>query len=314
MREILPDMAISQIISLSLPLKYYFAMSVKLSVTLSRRTMTCFIVMFASVICFADSYPEPPATIVFCEKKIDLLRFDRRENMDRELMSFTYMHTNSTLLLKRSKRMFSVIEPILREHGIPDDFKYLAAIESSLSPTARSAAGAAGTWQLLQGTARQYGLEVNANVDERFDVAKSTEAACKYLKQAYEKYGDWMLVVASYNAGMQRIGTLVDQQGVNDALDLYMVEETARYVYRILAAKVFFAQPKNFGFHLKTSDIYAPVPCREITVNYEIGNLADWAKEQGTTYALIKLLNPWLRENKLNNKSKKQYIIKIPKL
>ena len=201
------------------------------------------------------SSPEVPASIEFCGKTIDLSRFDRHERMDRELLAFTYMHSTSLQMLKKANRYFPIVEPILKENGIPDDFKYLMVIESNMNPTARSSAGAAGLWQFMQGTGRDYGLEVNNNVDERYHIEKATRAACRYLKDAYAKYKDWVAVAASYNAGQARIASQLAKQDVDDSLDLQLVEETARYVYRILAAKQLFNAPTTFGFRLRASDL-----------------------------------------------------------
>ena len=253
-----------------------------------------------------------PSSVTFCGKNIDLTRYDRYERMDRELLAFTYMHSTSIQMIKKANRYFPIVEPILKANGIPDDFKYLMVIESNLNPTARSSAGAAGLWQFMQTTGREYGLEVNKNIDERYHVEKSTEAACKYLKDAYAKYQDWIAVAASYNAGQARISTQFEKQQVDDMLDLYLVEETARYVYRIIAAKIMFSNPSAFGFRLRTKDLYMPIPYKEVSVNTGILNLAEWAKKQGITYALLKNMNPWLRDNFLQNVSKRTYTIKIP--
>ena len=253
-----------------------------------------------------------PSSITFCGKTIDLTRYDRYERMDRELLAFTYMHSTSIQMIKKANRYFPIVEPILKTNGIPDDFKYLMVIESNLNPNARSSAGAAGLWQFMQTTGREYGLEVNKNIDERYHVEKATEAACKYLKDAYDKYQDWIAVAASYNAGQARISTQFEKQQVDDMLDLFLVEETARYVYRIIAAKIMFSNPSAFGFRLRTKDLYMPIPYKEVTVNTGISNLAEWAKKQGITYALLKNMNPWLRDNFLQNVSKRTYTLKIP--
>lgn len=261
---------------------------------------------------FTFSSPQVPEKVIFCGKEIDLTRFDRYERMDRELLAFTYMHSTSIQMIKKANRYFPIVEPILKENGIPEDFKYLMAIESNCNPTARSVAGAAGLWQFMQTTGREYGLEVNKNVDERYHVEKATQAACKYLKEAYEKYNDWVAVAAAYNAGQARIANQMNKQQVDDMLDLHLVEETARYVYRIIAAKIMFSDPSQFGFYLRATDLYMPIPVKEVTVTTGIANLATWAKEQGTTYALLKNLNPWLRDTFLQNVSKRTYILKVP--
>lgn len=255
---------------------------------------------------------EVPSSVTFCGKSIDLTRYDRYERMDRELLAFTYMHSTSIQMIKKANRYFPIVEPILKANGVPDDFKYLMVIESNLNPNARSGAGAAGLWQFMQTTGREYGLEVNKNIDERYHVEKATEAACKYLKDAYDKYQDWIAVAASYNAGQARISSQFEKQQVDDMLDLYLVEETARYVYRIIAAKIMFSNPSAFGFRLRTKDLYMPIPYKEVTVNTGILNLAEWAKKQGITYALLKNMNPWLRDNFLQNVSKRTYTLKIP--
>lgn len=258
------------------------------------------------------STPLVPQKVTFCGKTIDLTRFDRHERMDRELLAFTYMHSTSIQMIKKANRYFPVVEPILKANGIPDDFKYLMVIESNLNPTARSVAGAAGLWQFMQTTGREYGLEVNKNIDERYHVEKATVAACKYLKDAYEKYQDWVAVAASYNAGQARISNQLEKQQVSDMLDLYLVEETARYVYRIIAAKIMLANPSAFGFRLRATDLYMPIPYKNITVTKGIANLSEWAKQQGTTYGMLKILNPWLRDTFLQNVSQRTYVLKIP--
>ena len=272
-----------------------------------------FILLLFTSLQSLQATPDVPESVTFCGQKIDLTRFDRYERMDRELLAFTYMHSTSIQMIKKANRYFPIVEPILKKNGIPDDFKYLMVIESSLNPTARSSAGAAGLWQFMKTTGRQYGLEVNDNIDERYHVEKATVAACSYLKEAYEKYQDWVAVAASYNAGQARITSQLEKQQVTDALDLYLVEETARYVYRIIAAKIMFQDPTRFGFELKASDLYQPIPYREIIIDFEISNLAQWALEHGTTYALLKLMNPWLRQDFLQNKSRRTYILKIAK-
>ena len=256
--------------------------------------------------------PEVPQSVTFCGQRIDLTRFDRYERMDRELLAFTYMHSTSIQMIKKANRYFPIVEPILKKNGIPDDFKYLMVIESNLNPNARSSAGAAGLWQFMKTTGREYGLEVNDNIDERYHVEKATAAACQYLKDAYEKYQDWVAVAASYNAGQARISSQLEKQYVKDALDLHLVEETARYVYRIIAAKIMFQDPTRFGFELKASQLYQPIPYREIVIDFEISNLAEWALKHGTTYSMLKIMNPWLRQDFLQNKSRRTYILQIP--
>lgn len=256
--------------------------------------------------------PTVPEQATFDGQTIDLRRYDRRERMDRELMAFTYMHSSTMLMLKRANRYFPLIEPILKANGIPDDFKYLMVIESSLNPIARSPAGAAGLWQIMPATGRELGLEVNDNVDERYHIEKATKAACKYFKQAYAKYNDWMAVSAAYNAGQGRISSQLDKQLADHAMDLWLVEETSRYMFRLLAVKEVFKSPQRFGFLLKQEHLYPPIPCTEKTVSSGIDSLSDYAQKQGITYAQLRDANPWLREQSLKNKSGKTYVLQMP--
>lgn len=240
--------------------------------------------------------PSVPAQVTFDGKTIDLRRYDRRERMDREMMAFTYMHSTTMLLIKRANRYFPIVEPILKANGIPDDFKYLMVIESNLNHIARSPAGAAGLWQFMPGTGREFGLEVNENVDERYHIEKATVAACKYFKQAYDKYGDWMAVAAAYNAGQARISSQLEKQLASHAMDLWLVEETSRYMFRLLAAKEIFSNPQRYGFLLKREHLYPPIPYKEVTVTTPLNDLNDYARRQGITYAQLRDANPWLRE------------------
>lgn len=253
-----------------------------------------------------------PKYTVFCGDTIDLKRYDRHERMDRELLAFSFMHSTSIQTIKRANRYFPVIVPILKEKGIPEDFKYLMAIESACNPLARSGAGAAGLWQFMPATGKEYGLEVNSHVDERYHVEKATYAACEYLKEAYNRFGDWVSVAASYNAGQVRISQQQEKQYTDETLDLYLVEETARYIYRIFAVKMLFENPTDFGFYLRSSDLYPQIHYRTVKVSETITDLARFAKSQGTTYALLKNLNPWLRSTSLPCKNGKEYEIKLP--
>ncbi|MCD7901719.1 MAG: lytic transglycosylase domain-containing protein [Bacteroides sp.] len=256
--------------------------------------------------------PSIPEQVTFAGQDIDLTRYDRRERMDREQMAFTYMHSTTLLMIKRANRFFPVIEPILAANGIHDDFKYLMVIESNLNPIARSSAGAAGMWQFMQATGKEHGLEVNTNVDERYNILKATVAACKYLKESYDRYGDWITVAAAYNAGNGRISGELRKQLVDNAMDLWLVEETSRYMFRILAAKQVFENPKRFGFLLKEEQLYPPLYYKQVAVDSGIEDLALFAQQQGITYAQLKDANPWLRGTSLENKSKRTYSLLIP--
>ena len=257
--------------------------------------------------------PEIPDEVHFADEVICLDRADLRERMDREITAFTYSHQLTLLMIKRANRYFPIVEPILKECGVPDDLKYLMVIESNLSPLARSSVGAAGMWQFMQETGRKYGLEVNANIDERYNIEKATRASCAYLKESYEMYGDWMTVAASYNAGQNGISRRLEQQGVSNAMDLWLVEETSRYMFRILTAKTVLENPKAYGFMLKRSQLYPYIaPKTIVTTTQQIDDLTAFAKEYGVTIAQLKEENPWLREYTMNNKSGRTYHIRIP--
>lgn len=276
------------------------------------------VMLFVGMPAGPDKHPQAPSVpkmIVFAG---DTIRFDRQdiyERMDRELISFTYMHTNSTLMLKRSERIFAKVVPILRANGVPEDLKYLMAIESNFDPKALSSAGAAGLWQFTKSTAKEYGLEVSSEVDERYHIEKETVAACKYLLKAYDKYGDWMTVAASYNGGQNGISKRIENQRQRKAMDLWLVEETSRYMFRILAAKMFFEDPTSFGFYVREKDKYPvePKPKETVSVSGPIENLVDFAEEHGIRYATLKGDNLWLRDSKLTNKAGKTYEIVIPR-
>lgn len=255
--------------------------------------------------------PDVPSSITVFGETIDITRYNMHEGFDREISSFTYFHSTTMLLFKRANRVFPIIEPILKEHGIPDDFKYLAVIESHLDPRVSSPARAVGTWQFLESTGKQYGLTITPTVDERCHVAKSTVAACKYLKDAYKRYGDWSNVAASYNGGMGRISGELTKQKEESTYDLWLVQETTRYPYRIMAIKQIFENPYKYGFVLHAKDLYKPIKTREIAVSKDIIDLAEFAKEQKVTYADIKRFNPWLRDRKLNTLGK-TYQLQIP--
>jgi membrane-bound lytic murein transglycosylase D len=254
-----------------------------------------------------------PAHLDFAGELVPMERTYIRESFDRELLVNTYWQSQTLLLIKRANRYFPVIEPILEAHGVPNDFKYLALIESGFLERAVSPAGAAGIWQFLAATAREYDLEVTKEVDERYNLEKSTVAACKYLKKAYGRYESWTLAAAAYNAGPRGIDRQVGRQKVESYYDLLLVEETQRYVFRILAIKEILSSPKKYGFNLKKEDLYPVIPTLEVVVTGAIPDFADFASEHGTTYREFKDLNPWLRETFLSNPTGKQYTLKLPK-
>jgi len=253
-----------------------------------------------------------PDEIEFAGEAVPLENFDVKEALDREMLVNTNFHSQTILFLKKAPRYFEVIEPILKENGIPDDFKFLALAESGFWDRAVSPAGAVGIWQIMKGTGRELGLEINNEVDERYHLEKSTDAACKYFLKAYEKYGNWTMAAASYNAGFSGIKLQVDRQKVDNYYDLLLNEETSRYVYRIIALKLIINDPEKYGFKVKKDEIYPSIFSRDVEISDKIENFADFAREHGTNYKILKYLNPWLRETYLTNSKKKKYIIKIP--
>ena len=255
--------------------------------------------------------PEVPMSVVIAGEQVLFDRVDMYERLDREMTQIIYGHSNLLLTIKRANRYFPIIIPILKKNGIPEDFAYLAAVESYLNVNARSPAGAAGMWQLMKGTARDYGLEVNDEVDERYDPVKSTEAACKYLKAAYKKYKHWPTVAASYNAGMGRISKELNRQFAEDSFDLFLNEETSRYVFRFIAMKLIIEQPQLYGFHISKRQLYQPVKYTEKTVGGIVADWREWAKNQGITYAQLRDMNPWIRSSGMK-KSKRKHIVRIP--
>lgn len=256
--------------------------------------------------------PDIPDRFVIAGDTVDLCSYENRERFDRELLAFTYSHTNTLLSIKRANRYFPVIERILKENGIPDDMKYLAVVESYLYPTARSGAGAAGMWQFMESTGKEYDLQVDKNVDQRLDIVKSTEAACRYMKQAYSRFGDWLAVAASYNAGQGRIKGFREKHLSDIATHWWMSEETTRYIFRLMAVKMIFSDPKAYGFVIRESQLYPPLVYREVKVNRDIDDLALFAKQQGVTYYQFKDANPWLRQNNLKCRKGAEYVLKIP--
>ncbi|WP_438961937.1 transglycosylase SLT domain-containing protein [Nonlabens sp.] len=252
-----------------------------------------------------------PKTLDFAGETVPLHNPDIKERADREFLVNTYWQSNGIMLIKKSKKYFPIIEPILAEEGIPDDFKYLAVIESGLNNVV-SPAGASGFWQIMSTTGKELGLEVNSNVDERYHLEKATRAACKYLKDSKERMGSWTLAAAAYNAGNAGVNRELERQQVTDYYDLLLNQETGRYMFRILALKEILKAPQSFGFHIEPEQYYYQVPTRKIKVDYEIDDLAAFAKANNINYKILKIHNPWLRESQLNNKSKKLYEIEIP--
>lgn len=252
-----------------------------------------------------------PQNLDFCGESVPLEDSDVYERIDRELLVNTYWQSNGLLLLKRANRFFPIIEPILKSNGVPDDFKYLALIESGFMNVV-SPAGARGFWQLMRSTAKENGLEVNENVDERYHIEKATQIACKFLIDSKERFGSWTLAAASYNMGKTGLEKRLNQQDSDNYYDLLLNEETARYLFRIIAIKEIFKAPKDYGFNYEPSDLYSLEPCKEVLVDTAVTDLVGFAKSFNISYKTLKRHNPWLRERHLRNASRKKYIIKIP--
>ncbi|WP_284651293.1 lytic transglycosylase domain-containing protein [Flavobacterium terrisoli] len=252
-----------------------------------------------------------PTEVDFAGEKTPLQITDVRERLDRELLINANLDATTALIIKRANRAFPIIEPILAKYGVPDDFKYLAVIESGLV-NATSPSGAKGIWQFMPDTAKEKGMEVNDIVDERYHLEKSTEAACRYLLAAKEKFGSWTLAAASYNGGMNGITKKIEEQKVTNYYDLGLTEETSRYVFRILALKEIMRNPPLFGFNIYETELYAPIPTKKVEVDSTINDLTGFAMSQGINYKILKIHNPWLRDKKLVNPTKKKYEIEIP--
>ncbi|MBP9848530.1 MAG: transglycosylase SLT domain-containing protein [Flavobacterium sp.] len=247
----------------------------------------------------------------FAGEEVPTFMADVQERLDKEMITNMNYHTNTTLVIKRANKVFPIIEPILAKYGVPDDFKYLAVIESSLV-NAVSPAGARGVWQFMPATAKEKGMEVSDEVDERYHLEKSTEAACKYLVSAKEKFGSWTLAAASYNGGMNGISRKMEEQEVSDYYDLLLTEETSRYVFRILALKEIMSKSQKYGFSIPNEALYYSVPTKKIVIDSSITDLAKFAKTQGVNYKILKIHNPWLRDKKLTVTTGKKYEIEIP--
>ncbi len=254
---------------------------------------------------------EIPDNLNFADEPVPFEDPEIMERVDREFLVNTYWQSNALLLMKRAHKYFPIIEPILAKNGIPDDFKYLAVAESALTNVV-SHAGATGFWQIMKGTGREYGLEVNTNVDERYHLEKSTQVACDYLNKWYKKYGSWTLTAAAYNAGPGAINKYLNIQKVDNYYDLLLGQETGRYVFRIMAIKEILSNPEKYGFDISKDDLYNAVPTFKVEIQEPISSFADFAQKYEINYKILKRHNPWLREPHLNNKSGKKYVIEIP--
>lgn len=255
---------------------------------------------------------ELPKTMDFCGEPVPLDRFYVRESLERELLVNSYLHASTLLLLKRTTRWFPVIEPIMKKNNLPEDFKYLAMIESSLT-NAVSPSKAVGFWQFLEGTGKEYKLEIYKEVDMRYHQEKETQAACNFLNDLHRRFKSWTLAAAAYNCGGGRISRTIEEQQVTSYYDMLLPAETERYVYRILAFKLITQNPEKYGFHISDEGWYQPLEYKTITVTESIDNLAQFAINQGTNLKMLKYYNPWLRSDKLTISEGNSYVIKLPK-
>jgi peptidoglycan lytic transglycosylase D len=261
-------------------------------------------------IIFNKSY-KLPDNVTFAGEKMPLNNFDTRESLDREILISAYRHSSTIMIIKRANRYLPLIEKILRENNIPDDFKYLAAAESEYSNMI-SPAGATGFWQIMAETGKEEGMEINNIVDERYNIEKSTEFACRYFLKSYEKYGNWTLAAASYNGGRAALDEQISIQKENNYYDLLLAEETARYIFRAVAYKLIIFDPQSYGFNIDKSDLYPELDYYEVKVDTSIADFSVFAKRYGTNYKMLKFLNPWLRKPFFTPKPNKEYFIKIP--
>ncbi|QEC51554.1 transglycosylase-like protein with SLT domain [Anseongella ginsenosidimutans] len=255
--------------------------------------------------------PKLPSTIDFAGETTPLDRWEVRERLDRELLVNSYLHGSTLYILKLANRIFPVLEERLKANGIPEDFKYLCVAESALQ-NQRSPAGALGYWQFLNSTGKEHGLEITDQVDERYHLEKSTDAAAEYLKNAYERFGSWTAAAASYNCGMGGYQRFSSHQQSRNYYDLLLPEETNRYIFRILALKYILENPERMGFIAGETDVYQPIPTREVIVDKTLPSLVDFAKSQGTSYKILKTLNPWLRAHSLTVRPGHSYAIQVP--
>jgi hypothetical protein len=252
-----------------------------------------------------------PENVSFAGEKMPLDNIDTRESLDREILISAYRHSSTIIIIKRANRFFPIIEKILRKNNIPDDFKYLVAAESEFSNMV-SPSGATGFWQIMSETGKEAGMEINAVVDERYDIEKSTQFACDYFRKSYERYRNWTLTAASYNGGRAALEEQIKIQQEYNYYDLLLSEETARYIFRAVAYKLVINDPESFGFTLHKSDLYPVLDYYEVKVDTAVSDFSVFAKKFGTNYKILKFLNPWLRKPYLTPKPNKEYLIKIP--
>ena len=252
-----------------------------------------------------------PDNVTFAGEKMPLDNFDTRESLEREILTSAYRHSSTILIIMRAHRYLPIIEKILKKNNVPDDFKYLVAAESEYSNMV-SPAGATGFWQIMPETGREEGMEINTVVDERYDVEKSTQFACDYFLKSYEKFGNWTLAAASYDGGRAAIDEQIDIQHQKNYYDLLFSDETARYIFRVVAYKLLIVDPERYGFKIPAKDLYPELKYFEVKVDSSVSDFSAFAEKFGTNYKMLKFLNPWLRKPFLTPKPNKEYLIKIP--
>lgn len=252
-----------------------------------------------------------PDDVSFAGERVPLENFDTRESLDREILTSAYRHSSTIMIIKRAHRHLPVIEKILERNGIPDDFKYLVAAESEYSNMI-SPVGATGFWQIMPATGKEQGMEINSDVDERYNLEKSTQFACDYFRKSYERYGNWTMAAASYNGGRAAMDEQIRIQNQTNYYDLLLTEETARYVFRAVAYKLVISDPAYYGFEISEEELFPALDYYEVIVDTPIESFAEFASRYGTNYKILKLLNPWLRKPFLTPRAGKKYSIKIP--
>ncbi len=255
--------------------------------------------------------PILPDTMSFAGEKVPLSTYYVHEGLDLEVITNMYRHSSTMLYFKRANRYFPIIEPILKKNGIPSDFKYLCVIESGLT-NATSPAKAQGFWQFIPSTGANYGLTVNDEIDMRNNLTASTEAACKYIRSLYNKFHSWTAAAAAYNCGENGLARRISKQSTDNYYDLWLNSETSRYVYRILAMKLIMQNPQKYGFHLRQCDLYPPIPTRAATLSGQNVDLYEFARSKGTSYKMLRMLNPWIQTDVLKNKSNQKYMVQLP--
>lgn len=255
--------------------------------------------------------PILPDTMSFAGEQVPLSTYYVHEGLDLEVITNMYRHSSTMLYFKRANRYFPIIVPILKKNGIPSDFKYLCVIESGLT-NATSPAKAQGFWQFIPSTGANYGLTVNDEIDMRNNLTASTEAACKYIRSLYNKFHSWTAAAAAYNCGENGLARRISKQSTDNYYDLWLNSETSRYVYRILAMKLIMQNPQKYGFHLRQCDLYPPIPTRAATLSGQNVDLYEFARTNGTSYKMLRMLNPWIQTDVLKNKSNQKYMVQLP--